>query len=506
MTMGRIVGIDLGTTYSAVAAIGPTGAPEIVRNAEGQTTTPSVVYFDGDDVLVGQQAKAQRAVTPEDVVEFVKRHMGEPSWACYAPDGTRYAAEGVSALILKKLVTDAERVLGEPITEVVITVPAYFNDAQRLATKQAGEIAGLTVQSVINEPTAAAISFAVERNFDGLVLVYDLGGGTFDVTLLRSRQGDFDIVHTAGDRNLGGFDFDNEIITWAKNEFSKRTGVMLDSNEEEAMLRDRAEQAKYRLSTSEQAPMFVTARGHNEKLILTRADFEQLTLGLLTRTESLVDEVIEESGVQLGQIDKVLLVGGSTRMPMVPAMLSRVVKQTPDQSIHPDEAVAKGAAIVADVRSAGARGALPTVASKHAIAINDVVSHGLGVVANNAQDVSINSIIIPANSTIPCKQPREFYTVVDNQAQLNVQVTEGDEEDLRYVKIIGESLLKLPPYPAESPVQVIFSCDIDGMLHIEVVDVQTNQSLGEFEIDRAGSLAPADLDLMREAVEGTVVL
>lgn len=501
--MGRVVGIDLGTTYSAVAAIGPAGVPEVIRNAEGQTITPSVVYFDGAEVLVGQQAKAQRVVSPSDVVEFVKRQMGNPSWAYYAPNGDHYPAEGISALILKKLVADAELALGEPIDEVVITVPAYFNDAQRLATKQAGEIAGLTVQSVINEPTAAAISFAVERDFDGLVLVYDLGGGTFDVTLLRSAGGEFDIVHTAGDRNLGGFDFDNVIIAWAKEEFSKRTGLTLDSDEAEAMLRDRAEQAKHRLSTSEQAPLFVSAEGRNEKLVLTREQFETLAAGLLARTEMLVEEVVEESGVPLGQVDKVLLVGGSTRMPMVPAMLRRVTQQSPDQTVHPDEAVARGAAIVATVRT---EGQVVPVPGQDQIVINDVVSHGLGVVADNDQHIAENSTIIPANSRIPCQVTREYYTVADNQEELQVQVTEGDDTDLRYVKIIGESLLRIPRYPADSPVRVVFSCDIDGMLHIEVIDVKANRSLGEFEIDRAGSLAAADVDRMKSTVQGVEVL
>lgn len=503
--MGRVVGIDLGTTYCAVAAIGPAGLPEVVRNAEGQTITPSVVYFDGGDVIVGQQAKAQRLVSPSDVVEFVKRQMGNPSWAYYAPDGAHYTAEGISALILKKLCADAEMALGEGIDEVVITVPAYFNDSQRLATKQAGEIAGLKVGSVINEPTAAAISFAVERSFDGVLLVFDLGGGTFDVTLLRSRGGDFDIVHTAGDRNLGGFDFDNLIIAWARGEFRNRTGISLDGDEAEAMLRDRAEQAKHRLSSSEQAPLFVSAQGRNEKLILTRDEFERMAVGLLARTEMLVEEVIEESGVELSQIDKVLLVGGSTRMPMVPAMLRRITRQVPDQTVHPDEAVARGAAIVAAVRSVGSGGEVAVVGD-HPIVINDVVSHGLGVVADNDRSIAENSVIIPANSSIPCQVMREYYTVVDNQTELNVQVTEGDDSDLRYVKILGQSLLRIPPSPAQSPVRVVFSCDIDGMLHIEVIDVRSNRSLGEFEIDRAGSLAPGDVARMRDAVQGVEVL
>lgn len=209
--MGRVVGIDLGTTFSAAATINSAGVPEVLRNADGQNTTPSVVFFDGSDVLVGQQARAQRLTSPTDVVEFGKRQIGNAAYRHYAPDGTSYTAEGIAALILKKVASDAAATLGEPVDEVVITVPAYFNDAQRLATKQAGEIAGLNVTSVINEPTAAAISFAVERDYNGTVMVYDLGGGTFDVTILKALNGRFDIIQTAGDRNLGGFDFDNAI-------------------------------------------------------------------------------------------------------------------------------------------------------------------------------------------------------------------------------------------------------------------------------------------------------
>ncbi|MBI8988828.1 Hsp70 family protein [Corynebacterium meridianum] len=502
--MGRTVGIDLGTTYSAVSVIGETGLPEVLRNAEGQAITPSAVFFDSDGVLVGQQAKSQRIINPEDVVEFVKRYIGDPSWAYYAPSGERYTPESISALILKKLVEDAQLALGEPISNVVITVPAYFNDAQRMATRQAGEIAGLQVDSIINEPTAAAISYAVERNFNGTLLVYDLGGGTFDVTLLESKSGDFNIVHTAGDRNLGGFDFDNAIINWIRESFAEWTGVSLDSDQDEAMLRERAEQAKHRLSSSESAPIFISAGGHNEKFLLTREKFESLTAGLLSRTEMLVEEVIDEAGVSLSGIDRVLLVGGSTRMPMVAKMMERLTGQVADSTVHPDEAVARGAAIVANVRSSSSTELVPLKTSNE-IVINDVVSHGLGVVVVNSRGIQENSVIIPANTTIPSQVGREYYTSVDNQTSIEVSVTEGDEADLRYVKVIGDSTLKIPPHPRSSPVKVIFSCDIDGILHIEVIDLVDDKSLGEFEIDRQGVMNVSDVKLMRSSVTKTTV-
>lgn len=503
--MSKLIGIDLGTTYSVTATIGDDGRPQVVRNSEGQTTTPSVVLFDGTEILVGQQAKQQRAAAPDDVVEFVKRQMGNTSWRFYPTSGEPYTPEGISALILKRLAQDAATVLGEPVEQVVITVPAYFDDTQRTATKQAGEIAGLEVLSVINEPTAAAVSFGVERDFNGTVLVYDLGGGTFDVTLLRAHNGMFDIIRTDGDRNLGGFDFDNEIIKWAKAEFTGRTGLRIDDDHTEAQLRDRAEQAKHRLSTSEQAPFFVSAQGRNEKLVLTRDTFEELTESLLARTEMLVDDVIEAAGVARSAIDKVLLVGGSTRMPMVPRMIERVTGQVADQSVHPDEAVARGAAIVADLRNSEKSGTTPQTMSSHPIAISDVVSHGLGVVALNESGRDTNSVVIPSNSKIPCQHRRQFFTVADRQTELQVQVTEGDEEALKYVKMLGSSLLRIPPYPAQAPVDVIFSCDVDGILHIEVVDVTAQRSLGEFEIERTANLERSEINQMRVAVAGLEV-
>ena len=505
--MGRPIGIDLGTTYSAVATISKTGQPEVVRNSDGQTITPSVVLFDQGEAIVGQQAKLQRAAFPDDVVEFVKRQMGNDSWRFYPTVGDPYTPEGVSAIILKRLTSDASQVLGEEIRDVVITVPADFDDAQRKATKDAGEIAGLTVLSVINEPTAAAVSFGVEQEFNGTVLVYDLGGGTFDVTLLKARDGNFDIVRTDGDRNLGGFDFDNAIINWIKAEFAEQSGVAIEGDDLEAQLRDRAEQAKHRLSQSDNAPIFVSAGGKNEKLILTRDKFEELASNLLARTEMLVEDVVEGAGLRFEDVDKVLLVGGSTRMPMVVRMLTKLTGQTPDQSIHPDEAVAKGAAIVAALRT-GDVGVtpMPVTPGGHSLDISDVVSHGLGVVTVDHVGREVNSVVVPANSKIPVKRAETFFTVVPNQTELDLRVTEGDEEDLKYVRMLGSSMLKLQPHPEESsPIQVVFACDIDGILHIEVIDGVDNKSLGEFEIDRAKNLDQSEIDRMRNALSNLEV-
>lgn len=498
--MAQTLGIDLGTTYCAVATINAAGQSEIVRNSEGDNTTPSVVLFSDGEIYIGKQAKAQRALFPDDVVEFVKRQIGSPSWKFYGENDEEFNAESISALILKRLAADAELILGDKVTDVVITVPAYFNDAQRNATKQAGTIAGLNVLSIINEPTAAAVSFGVDTGFEGSVLVYDLGGGTFDVTLLRSQGGHFDILATDGDRNLGGFDFDNRIITWIKNEFEKATGVRL-ADDQDATLRDRAEQAKHRLTNAEQAPIMITAEGATAKLVLTRAEFERITESLLERTQILLEDVADAAGVQLSAVDKVLLVGGSTRMPMVRAMVTETVGKAPDLSVHPDEAVARGAAILADVRRVERDRTHPELVSANPVRISDVVSHGLGVISlDGDSDRQINSVIIPANATVPCQRRETYFTVVDGQAELNVQVTEGDDEDLRYVNILGNSLLKIPPHPQGSPVLVTFSCDVDGILHIEVTDGATGQALGEFEIDRTANLDQPEINRLRDAL------
>lgn len=498
---GRPLGIDLGTTYSAVGVVDDDGRSKVLHNSEGQTITPSVVLFDDAGAVVGQQAKLQRAAFADDVVEFVKRQMGDPHWRHFDRSGTEYTPEAVSAIILKRLAADASHVLGEPIGQVVITVPAYFDETQRNATRQAGAIAGLDVLAIVNEPTAAAVSFGVESDFHGTALVYDLGGGTFDVTLLRASRGEFDIIRTDGDRNLGGFDFDNAIMDWARAEFASRTGIAIQPGVAEAQLRDRAEQAKHRLTVSAEAPLYVTAEGQTEKLVLTRARFEEITASLLARTEMLVEDVLEGAGMVAGAVDKVLLVGGSTRMPMVGRMIERLLGRAADRSVHPDEAVARGAAIIADLRHAAEHGRRPRLSTQEPMVIADVVSHGLGLVTLDVEtEMPVNTVLIPANTTIPCQRVETFVTVVDNQTELDVQITEGEERDLRYVKMLGNSVLRIPPYPKGAPVGVALSADVDGILHIEVTDQTSGRDLGEFEIDRQLNLDRGAVEQMRHAL------
>ena len=495
------VGIDLGSTYSAVAVIGEDGHPRMLHNSDGQTVTPSVVLFEQSGAVVGQQAKLQRAACSDDVVEFVQRQMGNQDWRFIDSAGAEYTAEAISAIILTRLAGDASLVLGETVHHVVVTVPAYFDEAQRNATRHAGAIAGLEVLAVVDEPTAAAVSFGLERDFEGTALVFDLGGGTFDVSMLRAAAGQFEIDRTEGDRNLGGFDFDNAIIGWAAQDFKRRTGIEVQSGPDLAQLRDRAEQAKHRLSTSAEVPIYVTADGRNEKLVLTRQTFEEISSSLLTRTEVLVEEVLETAGLVAADIDHVLLVGGSTRMPMVPRMLQRLLGRRPDHSLHPDEAVARGAAIFANLQLKGQAGQVRRPASSHAVSVIEVVSYGFGVVTLDADTrQTVNSVLIPANTTIPCQGSETYFTVLDSQTQLDVQVTEGDERDLRYTKALGNSVLTIPPYPKGAPVRVTLSADIDAILHIEVTDLTSGRELGEFEVDRQVDLDQSELAIMRETL------
>ncbi len=356
------VGIDLGTTFSAVAVVDLAGRPVILPSRDGEPTTPSVVYFDGEQPVVGRAARRAATVAPLECVEFVKRHIGDPAWRFETATGTPYTAEQISALILRQLADDAADALGQPCNEVVITVPAYFDDARRRATADAGRIAGLEVLRVLNEPTAAALAFGYGADREETLLVYDLGGGTLDVTVVHVSGGAYEVLATAGDRNLGGFDFDNALMVHVNAVVTAAGGPgLLDGDLVEAALRDRCEQAKRALSGLPEATVELAVDGRTYAVEITRLAFEELTRGLLRRTEEIVLEVLAESGVHRRgsgaglELETALLVGGSTRMPIVAAMLERVTGVRADRSVHPDEAVALGAALQADeiVRAPG---------------------------------------------------------------------------------------------------------------------------------------------------------
>ena len=352
--MRSAIGIDLGTTYSAVAIM-QDGNPTILPNIEGQNITPSVVLFPstdaGEEPLVGEMAKHSASTAPLDVVQFVKRQMGDPNWRFESANGHSYSAEEISAVILKKLKNDAEVALGHEVTDVVITVPAYFDDARRTATRQAGQIAGMNVLRVLNEPTAAALSYGLSQNKNGTVLVYDLGGGTFDVTIMEVNNGDFDVLATDGNRNLGGFDFDNRIAEYVFEQI-KEQGIDRDVRTDDllvAEIREKAEIAKKSLTTVAQTSIMLTVDGKHIRIKMTRDEFENRTKDLLNTTKELVEDAMENAGKSWSDIDHLLLIGGSTRMPMVKKMMTELSGKNPELNVNPDEAVALGAAIQAYV-------------------------------------------------------------------------------------------------------------------------------------------------------------
>lgn len=496
--MGSAVGIDLGTTYSAVAILQQEGKPSILPNVEGQNITPSVVLFPdaesgSDEPLVGDMAKHSAATAPLDVVQFVKRQMGDPNWRFESTNGNTYTAEEVSAIILKKLKNDAEMALGQPITDAVITVPAYFDDARRTATKQAGQIAGLNVLRVLNEPTAAAMSYGLSEKKNGTVLVYDLGGGTFDVTIMDVNNGDFDVLATDGNRNLGGFDFDNRIAEYVFEQISEQ-GIDYDVRNDDilvAEIREKAEIAKKSLTTVAQATIMLTVKGKMVRVKITRDQFESRTEDLLNTTKELVEIVMEEAHKGWSDIDYLLLIGGSTRMPMVKKMMKSLSGKDPELNVNPDEAVAMGAAIQAYISynqkdDDKDNGVTQAVVGGEVMNINvsDVTSQALGVILLDDNGEEENCVVIPKNSKIPTKGYMSVCTVYDQQAAINVRVTQGDDKDVRYVTIIGSKEIPVVKYPKGAPFKVSYAYDIDQTVYVELYDETVQRTVGTFEIDR----------------------
>ena len=481
--MGIAVGIDLGTTNSAVSVVRPTGKPEVLKNKEGDSITPSVVLFQSfggpDEPLVGEQAKRQAAAFPDDIVQHVKRYMGDPSWRFDSSSGAQYSAEEVSAIILKRLKEDAEIALGEEVTDAVITVPAYFDDARRTATKQAGQIAGLNVLRVLNEPTAAALSYGIDADANGTVLVYDLGGGTFDVTILKIAGTEFEVIATDGDRNLGGFDFDNALMSYLNEELKKQGAP--DALEDVALmasLREKAEFAKKALSTVPKTNVQFSANDQHYRVPLTREEFNEVTQSLMVRTQELVADVLEAS------------------------------KLTWD--VNPDEAVALGAAIQATLEgdievSTEQVGSKATVESflGGPVHISDVTSQALGVILIEADGVTeFNQVMIERNTKVPAKTELKTKTAYDRQTAVHVKVTQGDERDPQNVTIVGEGQLEIPVYPKGSPLRVSYEYDVDQTVVVEVYDLTANKSLGTIKIERVANLGEGELGEMEQKIGG----
>ena len=507
-----MVGIDLGTTYSAVAYVNELGQPEILTNRDGERLTPSVVMFQDQEPLVGKMAKHSVAMAPDDAVQFVKRFMGDPAWMHHTQTNDVYRAEEVSALILKRLKTDAEDALGLPVTDAVITVPAYFDDARRKATKDAGELAGLNVRRLVNEPTAAALAYGLqESDTNHTLLVFDLGGGTFDVTVMRISGGDFDVLATGGDRNLGGFDWDNLTMSWLDEQFVSTGGsTLLDEGPLESELREKAESAKRSLTSVASTKVMLGAYGTVKTVTLTREIFDDLTATLLSRTRHWTEEVLEDAGVNWPDLDKVLLVGGSTRMPQVRRMVESLTGKTPERSINPDEVVALGAAVQAHIEAACDSAddrLLPDLFRQgEPIDIRDVTSQSLGTITTyEGTDQKFNSIIIARNSKIPTKGSKVYGTKYDDQEEVLIQVTEGDDKDPDYVTILGECVIRLPPYPAGAKIQVEFAYDVDQTIFVEVRDLTSGERAGSFEVDRVVNLSDEQLAQSRAKLQQITV-
>lgn len=517
-----IIGIDLGTTFSVGAWTDENGTTHVANTREGGTTTPSVVMFDDDQIVIGQQAKNNAELAPLNVVQFVKRSMGDKNYTFLTETDKEYSAEDISAMILKRVKEDCETCIGQEVTDAVITVPAYFSDAQRQSTIDAGRIAGLNVRAIINEPTAAALAYGTSQaGREQKVMVYDLGGGTFDVTIIEVKADQtIQVLATHGNRNLGGVNFDNALINYVKDRFEEETGVdIIDDDEAMQVLRLRCEQAKLALSGSEKTSVVMSVQKKKAKIEITRSKFEQLIAPLIDETEVDIDIALEDSGLAPRDLDKVLLVGGSSRIPYVRNYIQKKLNIVPSAELNPDEVVAIGAAIYG--RSLGdAPMPIPTpvpnptdtpltsgesnslVPVSVPSIIQDVNSHGLGVVANDEDGNPANVIIIPRNQQIPIVKKESFYTVVDDQEQIELKVTEGDDDDLAYVTVIGTAMIHIPPHPAGSMVTIELGYDTNGIITGRVFDEVVQAYVGDIVINRAANMTTEEVDARARRMEG----
>lgn len=492
-----VIGIDLGTTFSVGAYVDSEGKPHVVYNRDGSNTTPSVVMFDDNEILVGIQAKNNAALDPVNVVQFVKRNMGNHEWSFDSDSGDKFSAEEISAMILKRIKEDCETELGEPVTRAVITVPAYFSDPQRQATKDAGKLAGLDVMEVINEPTAAALAYGITKlGTQQRVMVYDLGGGTCDVTIIEiSPEGFVKVLATHGNRNLGGYDFDNRLIAYIAEQFREETGADIEDDDEAMqMLRSKCEEAKIGLSASEKFRISLSAMGKKFKTEITRDKFEELIKDLVEETDIDIETALDDAGLQPRDIDKVLLVGGSTRVPAVRKFIEARMNMKPSAELNADEVVAIGAAIYANEINDKATGSGGSSENLPAPIIQDVNSHGLGVVIAIDQFGNLgNSIIIPRNQQIPVMIGNEYQTMVDNQTGFELQVTEGDDEDLSYVTVVGTAEIRLNPHPAGSPIRIELGYDRSGIITCRVFDVVDNCYVGDVVFKRDANMTEEEI-------------
>ncbi len=509
--MAKTVGIDLGTTNSVVAVM-EGGEPVVIPNAEGGRTTPSVVAFTKNgERLVGQLARRQAAVNPENTIYSIKRFMGRlyneveserkivPYKVVAGKDGraeveaggSTHTPEQISAMILQKLKADAETYLGEKVTDAVITVPAYFNDAQRQATKNAGQIAGLNVLRIINEPTAASLAYGLERKESEKILVFDLGGGTFDVSILEVGEGVFEVKSTNGDTHLGGDDYDRRVVDWLAEEFKKEQGIDLKADRQALQrLTEAAEKAKIELSQLQETQInlpFITADQNGPKHLdtrLSRAKFEQLTADLTDRCRAPFENALKDAGMQISELDEVILVGGSTRMPVIQELVQKLSGKDPHRGVNPDEVVAVGAAIQAGVLKGEVKDVL----------LLDVTPLSLGIMTEG----EVNTRLIERNTTIPTSKTQVFSTAADNQSSVEIVVLQGERPMARDNRTLGRFMLDgIPPAPRGVPqVEVTFDIDANGILNVTAKDLGTHR---EQKVTITGSTT-----LQKEEVERMV--
>jgi molecular chaperone DnaK len=513
--MGKVIGIDLGTTNSCVAVL-EGGEPTVVPNSEGGRITPSVVAFTKDaERLVGTVAKRQSVTNPENTITSIKRFMGRKerdvkeeektvSYSVGADEngdviveagGKKYKPQEISAMILQKLKADAEAYLGEKITEAVITVPAYFEDSQRQATKDAGKIAGLEVKRIINEPTAAALAYGMDKEHDQTILVYDLGGGTFDVSILELGEGVFEVKSTSGNNHLGGDDFDKRVVDWLADEFKKEQGIDLRQDKMAVQrLVEASEKGKIELSSAMTTDInlpFITADASGPKhltVTLTRAKLVELTRDLIEKTEGPMKQAMKDAGIGLGEIDQVILVGGMTRMPAVQDVVQQITGKEPHKGVNPDEVVAIGAAIQGGVLAGEVKDVL----------LLDVTPLSLGIETKGG----VMTKLIERNTTIPTKKSEIFSTADDNQTSVEIHVLQGEREMAAYNKTLGKfQLLGIPTAPRGVPqIEVTFDIDANGIVHVSAKDLGTGQEQ-KIQITGASGLSDEDINKMTKDAE-----
>lgn len=491
--MAKTIGIDLGTTNSVVAVM-EGGKPTVIANAEGSRTTPSIVAFSkSGERLVGQLAKRQAIVNPDRTIASIKRHMGENYKVSI--DGKDYTPQEISSMILRKLADDASNYLGEKVTSAVITVPAYFNDAQRQATKDAGKIAGLDVLRIVNEPTAAALAYGLEKEKSEKVLVFDLGGGTFDVSVLEIGDGVHEVLSTSGDTHLGGDDFDQKVMDWICDEFKKQEGIDL-KGDKQAMQRvkEAAEKAKCELSSVFETNInlpFITADANGPKhldLNLTRAKFEELSFDLLERCKKPVEQAIQDAGISKSDINEVVLVGGSSRIPAVQKLVKEYTGKEPNQSVNPDEVVAVGAAIQAGVLAGEVKD----------IVLLDVTPLTLGIETLGG----VMTPLVPRNTTIPVSKSQVFSTAENNQTAVDIQVLQGERPMAKDNKSLGMFRLEgiAPAMRGIPQIEVTFDIDANGIVNVSAKDKATGKEQ-KITITNSSNLSEADIDKMVKEAE-----